>query len=349
MQIVKKIARLARYGFPRLRPKRPQLVIFHITTRCDMACRHCADDVWGDPKNDLSLEEIARFSAGLGRIEALALGGGEPFLRPDLVRICRLFVENNKVSGISIPSNGFASERIGDRVLQILTECPELALNVMLSLDGFAETHDAIRTPGSFARVLETARRLEGLSARFPRLSLSFNATINNLNRQELPSLAQFVADQFQARLEFNVISGSPRDPGLSAPASPELEETLKALMELSPASALKRLYHEVYREILLQANAGKGQAVPCRAGSLVCLVDANGDLRACPVLPPLGNLRQGSFEEIWHGERAREQFRAICRGACACNNDCFIRLSLMNYWKLPLLMLGKWAGRGPS
>lgn len=275
MQTVKKIARLARYGFPRVRPKRPLLVIFHITTRCDMACRHCADDVWGDPKDDLTLEEIARFSQGLGAVESLALGGGEPFLRADLVAICRLFAQNNKVSGISIPSNGFAPERISERVLQILTDCPELALNIMLSLDGFQETHDAIRTPGSFARVQETARRLKALSARFPRLSLSFNATINNRNWQELSSLARFLEQEFQARLEFNVISGSPRDPDLRPPAPGELEQTLDGLMRLAQASPLKRLYLEVYRELLLKANAGAPQSVPCRAGSLVCLVDA--------------------------------------------------------------------------
>lgn len=343
----KRISKLLRFGLPRRRPPLPLLVIFHITTRCDMACRHCADDVWGDPENDLPLEDIARFSAGMGTIESLALGGGEPFLRRDLVEICKLFVGNNRVGSISIPSNGYATESICAAVRSILAACPELALNIMLSLDGFQQTHDSMRRAGSFDRVLETARTLKKLSSRFPQLSLSFNSTISNENWRELPSLMKFVDYEFDARLEFNIISGTPRDGALKPPGKTELEETLKSLMGDPRTSALRRLYDCVYREVLLKSNAGSGQVIPCRAGSLVCLIDANGDVRSCPLLPPLGNLRSASFRDIWQGTEAWKQFRSISRGHCTCNNDCFIRLSLMNYWKLPFMMLRKAGGSG--
>ena len=306
-----------------------------------MACRHCGDDVWGDPKNDLTIEEITKFSAELGTIESLALGGGEPFLRTGLVEICRLFVRNNHVASISIPSNGFAPEKICTAVRSVLTECPELNLNIMLSLDGFQKTHDAIRTQDSFDKVMETGHLLKSIAVEFPRLSLSFNATINNINWKELPALAQYVLDTFQARLEFNIIAGNPRDTALTTPGKRELEETIdELLLGKSNKTLLRRLYNNVYRNILLQTNFGNCQIIPCRAGSLVSLIDANGDVRACPMLPPLGNLRTNSFDEIWHGQHTVKLFRSIIHGDCACNNDCFIRLSLINYWKLPFLML---------
>jgi Fe-coproporphyrin III synthase len=347
MKALNQILRLLRYGFPQRRPARPLLVIFHITTRCNMACRHCGDDVWGAPRHDLPLEEIARLSESLGAVESLALGGGEPFLRPDLVEICRIFSGKNRVRSISIPSNGFAPTEICGKVTAILAACPDTALNVTLSLDGFEKTHDAIRTAGSFAKVLLTARALQSLIPASPQLSLSFNCTINNNNWSELPALAQFVCDEFGTRLQFNVLAGTPRDSGFTVPGGEDLEATLRALQRVGRPSRLRRVYDDLYREVLLQANFHSRNVVPCRAGSLVSLIDANGDVRSCPMLPPLGNLTSASFQEIWQGPQAWQQFRSISLGACACNNDCFIRLSLMNNWKLPFLMLRQLAQRG--
>jgi MoaA/NifB/PqqE/SkfB family radical SAM enzyme len=340
MKRLKKIAQFVNYGFPGRRPPTPLLVIFHITTRCDMACLHCGDDVWGDPKDDLTLEEIERFSKDLGKVESVALGGGEPFLRKDLPEICALFVNNNKVATISIPSNGFSTDNICSSVLSILKAYPGLNLNIMLSLDGFQETHDLIRTQGSFAKVMKTAQQLKALISAFPNLAVSFNATINNNNWQELPSLAQFLRDKFSAKLQFNIISGNPRDPAFAVPARTNLEQTLDGLLNNSSPSFPRRLYNALYRDILLQTNFESRQTIPCRAGSLVCLIDANGDVRSCPMLTPLGNLRARSFSSIWHDQRAELQFQSIINGACLCNNDCFIRLSLSHYWRLPFLML---------
>ena len=342
MNMIRPIARLARFGTARYRPTSPHSVIFTVTTRCNMACRHCGDDVWGDPRNDLSLEEIARFSTEMGTVESVALGGGEPFLRNDLVAMCSLFAVNNQVAAISIPSNGFAPDDICAKVRAILAACPEVNLIIMLSLDGFQDTHDAIRTEGSFVKVMEAGRKLKSMETEFPRLSVSFNATISNANWKEIPALAEFVRNTFQTRLEFNVITGNPRDSGMTIPGRRELEETIEGLQAGGKRTLLRRLYNEAYRDILVQSNFASHQVIPCRAGSIVCQIDANGDVRACPMLPPLGNLRTASFGKIWHGPEALEQCRSISHGDCYCNNDCFTRISLMYYWKLPLLMLKK-------
>ena len=342
MNMIRPIVRLARFGSAKYRPVSPHSVIFTVTTRCNMACRHCGDDVWGDPRNDLSLEEIARFSAEMGTLESVALGGGEPFLRKDLVEICSLFAVNNQTTAISIPSNGLAPDDICLKVREILAACPEVDLIIMLSLDGFQGTHDAIRTEGSFVKVMEAGRKLKSMEAEFPRLSLSFNATISNANWKELPALAEFVRDTFQTRLEFNVITGNPRDSDMAIPGRRELEETIEGLQCGGKRTLLRRLYNKAYRDILVNSNFASRQVIPCRAGSIVCQIDANGDVRACPMMPPFGNLRTASFGEIWHGQEALKQFRSISNGDCYCNNDCFTRISLMYYWKLPLLMLKK-------
>jgi len=307
-----------------------------------MACRHCGDDVWGNPDDDLSLAEIEKLCSDLGHIDAVSLGGGEPFLRKDLADICALFYEKNGTRVISIPSNGFATDSICATVKEILEKCPSATLNMMLSLDGFQQTHDTMRMPESFTRVIETGHRLTELKKEYPRLTLCFNATITGDNWQELPALATFVRDTFQTNLEFNILTGNPRDTGCKVPSRSELEQTIDAIYAVHDVTPLTLSHHQFYRDVVLRTNLEKRQIVPCRAGSLVGMLDANGDVRACSLFPPLGNVRVNSFRSIWNSDKAKQQYRSICKGACTCNNDCFIRISLMHWWKLPFYILQK-------
>ena len=66
-------------------------------------------------------------------------------------------------------------------------------------------------------------------------------------------------------------------------------------------------------------------QVVPCRAGVLSGVVYANGDVSVCETLPPLGNLRQHTFRELWFSPEARRVRSSIAAGACYCTNEIFL------------------------
>lgn len=339
---LRNIKNFVQYGLFQQTPEVPLLLIFDVTTRCDLACLHCSDDVWGDHHSDLSLEEIRKFSEGLGAIERIGLGGGEPFLRKDLVDICKLFVANNKVDTLFIPSNGLATNSILTSIRNVLEQCPDVKLKIMLSLDGFQETHDNLRArPGSFNKLLNTAHQIKSLSNQFPKLSLgSFNSTINDRNFKELPRLAEFVRKEFQVDLTFSILCGTPRDTSLKVPSKNELEETLDGLLDVPGAPLFERMRNKVYRDVMLRSNFEDKQPVPCRAGSLAGLVYANGEVHACQFLPSMGNVREKSFKEIWNSPQARAQVTAIKRGECSCNSVCNLGISIMSYWKFPFLMI---------
>jgi len=72
---------------------------------------------------------------------------------------------------------------------------------------------------------------------------------------------------------------------------------------------------------------------VPCRAGNLSGVVYANGDVAICETTefhPPVGNLRQGTFREIWFSETAEEQRRRVRCRACHCTNEVFLWPSIV-------------------
>jgi MoaA/NifB/PqqE/SkfB family radical SAM enzyme len=305
-----------------------------------MRCQHCGDDVWGDPANDLTFSEIEKFSAGLGKLHEIALGGGEPFLRSDLPEICELFVKNNGVRNLTIPTNGFDTPKICAAVEKILQKNDGINLGLGLSLDGFQPLHDEIRMPGSFNRVMETADRFSTLRDKYSNFNFQFNATINSKNFVELPKLAKFVHDRFRTNLDFNLLSGNPRDPGLTLPPQNDLEKTVSGILASYGSSPLESSRLKVYQDIILRTNAEGRQIVPCRAASIIVMVDANGDVRSCPLLPVLGNLRNETFQNIWHGKTSKSQHKLISHGGCACNYDCLIVSSLSYYWKLPGLVL---------
>jgi len=71
-------------------------------------------------------------------------------------------------------------------------------------------------------------------------------------------------------------------------------------------------------------------QVIPCRAGVLTAVVNANGDVSVCELHEPLGNLRQQSFWEIWNSDQAVRRRAAITAKECHCTTEVFLWPSIV-------------------
>src|SRR5437588_13123239 len=89
----------------------PPFLILFINSICNLTCEHCF--YWRNlnKRDDLTLEEFKALSLELGNFENLNLSGGEPFIRPEFAEICLLFIKNNNVKRIYVPTNGYLNER----------------------------------------------------------------------------------------------------------------------------------------------------------------------------------------------------------------------------------------------
>src|SRR5581483_956079 len=170
----------------------PVVLNILITSVCDMRCVHCffTEELDDKPrkKNQMTTEQLRRISETLGgSLPVLIIAGGEPFTRRDLPEVVRAFYENNQLESVYLMSNGGIQQRIIPDVSRILDECPKLNVTVALGIDGLKEEHEKIRRkPGSWDKAIDTARQLQAIKRRIPRLDVQTCTCFMNSNQDRI-------------------------------------------------------------------------------------------------------------------------------------------------------------------
>jgi MoaA/NifB/PqqE/SkfB family radical SAM enzyme/ubiquinone/menaquinone biosynthesis C-methylase UbiE len=168
---------------------------FHLTSRCNLSCRHCLFDCSPAQSQSLAPELLAQ-----GLREARELGstlfyftGGEPFLYPGFGQIIHDLLADPEVH-VVILTNGLLLAQH----LAALARLPKERLHLQLSLDGLETHHDQLRGPGTFRRVQEILATL-----RQERFLVTLSVAINRINIADLPAITALAADQGVANLHF--------------------------------------------------------------------------------------------------------------------------------------------------
>src|SRR5499427_4034107 len=221
----------------RIRRKRKlNTLIFFVTSHCNATCETCF--YWDElnQRGDLSWEEIVKLSENTPEFTDLWFSGGEPTLRKELPEIIDLFVRNNGVRYINLPTNGLKPNRIYDVAEHCLSQNQDLELHINIALDGLRESHDFMRgVPGNFERALERAWLLRKLKRPFGlRLIVNINTVITRDNVDEILPLAELIrADRLADGHYFNVIRGDAKNPGLKNVQREKLRQIYSKLAEI--------------------------------------------------------------------------------------------------------------------
>ncbi|MBF0531093.1 MAG: radical SAM protein, partial [Deltaproteobacteria bacterium] len=322
---------------------RLNFLIFFITSACNCRCSTCFYWQSLNKTENLSLAEIKKVSASMGRFRTLLLSGGEPFMRNDIAAVCSCFIEQNGIAALAVPTNCTLPERIVPFVEDMLRRYPHLTLSINPSLDGLRETHDAMRgKTGVFEKVVETVTELSRIRRRHPKLEIVINTVISEENAGEIDLLGDLVYNEMDCDYhEFEILRGDPRDGGLKAPPIAEIRR-LHGLIVRNRERYLKRrgageverfaemgllLYSQKVKERVLDH---RGLPVRCTAGRNIGVLEPDGGVRLCELLPAIGNVREAGYDflSVWNSPRAmalRENIRAT---DCACTHVCFIKLS---------------------
>ena len=316
-------------------PSPPFLILF-INSICNMKCEHCFYWQQLNQPNDLTLDEIVALSEELGPIENLNLSGGEPFLRKEFATICRQFIQKNGVKEIYVPTNGYYTERTIAALRQVLQESSLKLFGIELSLDGMPEFHDEFRkSKNSFRKAMETYDALAELQKEDGRLQIHAISTATETNMREIRMLTTYLYDRCPQMTHHNlaIIRGDRKNPTLKGPALQEYRHLYDYIRRLW-SQREERRYGSIVEPMLqyakLRAAERERQYVPCRAGVLSAVVHANGDVGLCEQRPPIGNLRERSFMEIWRSHVADQIRTSIREKECYCTNEIFMWPSII-------------------
>ena len=314
----------------------------------------------------MSLDELSKLSSTMPPFHDLWISGGEPFLRKDLAKVIQLFYSNNHIRDVRIPTNGLPTEQTVNIVKIILENCPELELEVDVSVDGFAETHDRIRgVDGNFKKALQTIYRLEQLRTAWPKLTVYVNTVITQENKDEIAALGQ----HFQENSDldghyFQIIRGDPKDTTLQNVQPQELMQIYQSILNYnthyvskttrkhSRFDSLKRAFWKAgyifsYETQLNNYSHGTKWKMHCTAGQTSIVIDYNADVRVCELRKPIGNLRQYNmkFNRFWDSMERQREVENVKTDQCFCTHICFMYDSMRHskrvmLWELPKLIL---------
>lgn len=314
----------------------PPFLIVFINSICNLTCEHCFYWQNLNQRDDLTFEEFAALSAGLGPLEILNLSGGEPFIRKEFADICGLFIQGNGVKQIYVPTNGYFTDKTEHQLRQVLTHETLRLFACEISLDGMPEYHNAFRgNPKSFEKAMETYDMLAALQREDPRLRIHCNTVAMSQNMDEIRRLTDYLHERCPAMEHHNlaVIRGDRKNPTLTGPALAQYRTLYQHIAEVWADRETGRFGASV--EPMLQwakvrTIEAESQVVPCKAGILSGVVYANGDVSVCETHAPLGNLRQRSFREIWNSDDARALRTRIRAKECWCTNEVFLWPSIV-------------------
>jgi Fe-coproporphyrin III synthase len=334
------------------RPRRLNTVVFFVTSVCNEKCRHCFYWEELNQRGDLTFLEIEKISATMPRVTDLWLSGGEPFMRKDLPEILEAFYKNNKIEWVNLPTNGMFEERTHQWLDRVLSRCQNLHIDLNISMDGFEQTHERIRgVPGCYRKTLDALRSMPPLVNRYRRqLRVNMNTCVNADNVDEVIDFMKFVFHELPVDGQYlQLIRGNPLDPSLKKIPP----EKLRGVYDFA------RLLYEKYAERMFQRSGFLTRAVAktfyagtlalhnkvqfanylqstrwpmvCTAGETFCVLDYNGDVRACELRGKLANLRDYDcdFSLFWEEQLRQRELKQIVHDQCWCTHVCNIHDSL--------------------
>lgn len=314
-----------------------------VTNQCNSRCGTC--NIWKLYKHkpqlkskELSLQEFEKIFESIGRsVIWFTISGGEPFLRQDLVDICKSIHENCRPQILSIPTNGLLPHLIERETKDILDVCQETTVMVNLSLDGVGDVHDKIRgVQGNFENAMDTYNRLKALKDECNNLELGVHSVVSRFNVDRLLNVYKYIKRELnpdsyiceiaEHRSElFNTNNDITPDIFSYERCVEKLRKQLKEDYLIKRGlSKLIQSFRLEYYNLAVKELEEKRQVIPCYAGFASCQISAYGDVWPCCILAynaSVGNLREVAYEfkRIWLSERADEIRRMIKAGICYC------------------------------
>lgn len=291
------------------------IVILMPHSACNCRCVMC--DIWKGNKNlkQLTEEDIIGLLSSLKNLgtKQVVMSGGEALLNPDFFSLCRLLKKQNL--SITLLSTGLTVRKNAENILKWTDE-------LIVSLDGDEQTHDAIRNiNGAYVKLRESIQYIKSINSKF---KVSARTVIHRLNFRKWPAIIEAAkvigvdrisflpADVSSHAFNREVLWTEERqmDIAVQVDELSELRATLDTVMSIYRndiesgfiAESSKKL-DKIFTYYCAIHNLCEFPYKRCNAPWVSAVIEADGNVRPCFFHGSFGNIHSGSFTEILNGE----------------------------------------------
>ncbi len=321
-------------------------VVWELTLKCDLSCRHCGSRAGKPRAAELTTSEcldVVRQLADMGAKE-VSLIGGEAYLREDWDVVAAAIADAGMRCTMVSGGRSWDVERAERAVAAGVT-------SVSMSIDGLARAHDEQRgLVGSFSAAVASMRTLRAAG-----LEVTANSQLNKKSVPDLDAMLDLFADLgvtgWQIAMTVPMGRAADRPDWLLQPEDLlVLFPKLAALAERARENGIRVFPgnnvgyfgpHEHDLRGVTYAGSGMEHYEGCTAGVTVLGIEADGAIKGCPSLPtgPYtgGNVRARTIRAIWDEAKelsfARDAramrselwgfcggcyYADVCRGGCS-------------------------------
>lgn len=297
------------------------IVILMPHSACNCRCVMC--DIWKGNKNlkQLTEADIKGLLASFKRFDTkqVVMSGGEALLNPNFFRFCEILQKQN--IHITLLSTGLTLKKHAVPLLQLVND-------IIVSLDGDEQTHDAIRNiNGAYHKLREGVESIKTLNSSYP---VSARTVIHRLNFRIWESIIDSAKDigvhlisflpadvssqAFNREIPWNEIRQ--QEVALQVDELSELKSIIDGLIEnyepdftthfiAESPEKIKRIY--TYYSALHGLCSFPYKK--CNAPWVSTVIEADGTVKPCFFHSPIGNIRKDSLPHILNSAKAK-QFR---------------------------------------
>ncbi len=316
-------ARRAQYRHALHRSPRLKMLFFELTSRCNLACKHCGSNCSPAESEVLCKEDVFKVLRSVENFSPrplICLSGGEPFLHPEFFAIARRLKEMEFDWGIT--TNGTL---IDEEAAKALQECR--LTSIAVSLDGDAEAHNDMRgATHAFDRCIAGIKNLVKFC---PDAATMVTTVVHRGNLDRLDRVYEIVS---ALGVDFWRITnvepiGRARDSDMLLKKE-ELEALFDYIVRKKAEEGRMQITYGCSHFLAAHDRDVRDGNFLCGAGITVASVLSNGDYYACLDIrrrPDLvqGNVKRDDFAEAWNTRFApfRHDRSDLCAQCLACES----------------------------
>lgn len=335
-------------GFPKVMPINYTVSLLYA---CNSRCKTC--NIWKKHTATLKAEDYAKIFKNIGKSPYwITLSGGEPFLRKDIVDICKAIYNASQPAIINIPTNGLLTNTVIENTKKIALACPKSQITINVSMDAYGKQHDEIRgVKDNFEKTLKTFTGLKRLNLK--NLQVGIHTVISKFNVDNFASIAtslmelkpdSYITEIAENRVELATINEDISPNLISYKSAVDFlihrikHSKFKGMSKITQAFRIE--YYNLVKKILRDEK----QIIPCYSGLASVQISPAGDVWTCCIkAESFGNLVQNNynFKKIWFSKEFKHERRKVKAGLCHCPlaNSAYTNM-LMNY---PVLIRVFW------